>query len=173
MKRTLWYGFGAIVLVLSFALGFGAGQRTRMKTLENVWAAANRGDYRSALRSPEDALRSLEDAEVAYERRDFATALRLLDPLANGGYDIAGPGWLRHNLIRQAQLLLGHMYTYSNGVPHDYVKAYLWFELVGGGRLEHVRRSCASHDPGADKRSAGNKGSQCCARPRGFGRGAM
>jgi uncharacterized protein len=58
----------------------------------------------------------LEDANAAYSRRDYATALWLLRPLANQGD--AG-----------AQTNLGFMYSKGQGVPKDYVRAHLWLTL--------------------------------------------
>ena len=48
----------------------------------------------------------LEDATAAFERRDFATALRLLRPLADQGNAVA-------------QFILGVMYDNGKGVPQN------------------------------------------------------
>lgn len=62
-----------------------------------------------------------EDGRAAYDRGDYATALRLWRPLAEQG----NPG---------AQYNLGGMYAssrgVSQGVPHDFVLAYKWFSLA-------------------------------------------
>jgi TPR repeat protein len=56
----------------------------------------------------------LEDATAAYTRRDFATALRLLRPLADQGDAFA-------------QSLLGFMYANGRGAPQDYAEAVTWY----------------------------------------------
>jgi TPR repeat protein len=61
-------------------------------------------------------LDDLRDASVAYGNGDYATALRLLRPLANEGSGIA-------------QSNLGIMYKFGWGVPQDYVLAHMWFNL--------------------------------------------
>lgn len=52
----------------------------------------------------------LEDGVAAYSRGDFATALRLLRPLAENGN-------------AYAQYSLGFMYATGKGVPRDYTVA--------------------------------------------------
>lgn len=62
-----------------------------------------------------------EDGRAAYDRGDYATALRLWGPLADQGNP-------------SAQYNLGGMYAssrgVSQGVPHDLVQAYKWFSLA-------------------------------------------
>lgn len=55
----------------------------------------------------------LEDGRAAYQRGDYATAMRLLLPLAEQGD--AG-----------AQTDLGWMYANGHGVPQDYAQAIAW-----------------------------------------------
>lgn len=59
----------------------------------------------------------LEDATSAYQKGDYVTAVRLLRPLAEEGN-------------ASAQNLLGFMYHDGEGVPRDYVRAYMWFYLA-------------------------------------------
>lgn len=59
----------------------------------------------------------LEDGEAAYNRGDYATALRLLGPLAEQGN--AG-----------AQLHLGQMCAQGEGVAQDYKEATKWYQLA-------------------------------------------
>jgi uncharacterized protein len=59
----------------------------------------------------------LEDATAALERRDLATAFRLLRPLADQGN-------------AEAQMKLGFMYVTGEGTPQDYVEALKWFRLA-------------------------------------------
>jgi uncharacterized protein len=58
----------------------------------------------------------LEDADVAIKRRDYATALRIIRPLAE--QDDAS-----------AQYSLGVFYDNGLSVPQDLVRAYMWFTL--------------------------------------------
>ena len=63
----------------------------------------------------------------AYERFDYATALKEWRPLAEQG-DAA------------AQYNLGLMYTKGQGVQQDYVQAYLWFNLAAAQGDEGARK---------------------------------
>jgi len=58
-----------------------------------------------------------EDGLAAYDRDDYATALRLWRPLADAG-------------DATAQYNLGIMYRNGRGVPKDYVQAHMWFNLA-------------------------------------------
>ena len=57
------------------------------------------------------------DASDAFQRGDFATALRLYRPLAERG-------------DAKAQYVLGRMYAKGQGVQKDYALAYMWFNLA-------------------------------------------
>lgn len=57
----------------------------------------------------------LEEGVSAYERRDYARALRILNPLAEQG-------------IAPAQARLGLMYANGHGVPKDLAEAMKWFQ---------------------------------------------
>ena len=57
-----------------------------------------------------------EDATAAYERGDYATAFRLMKPLAEKG-------------DAKAQHNLGVMYDYGRGVPQDYTMALKWYRM--------------------------------------------
>ena len=59
----------------------------------------------------------LEDGQAAYDRKDFATALHLLRPLAAHGNAIA-------------QTMLGAMYASGDGVPRDDAEAVKWFQMA-------------------------------------------
>ena len=56
----------------------------------------------------------LEEGMAAYERGDFAIALRLFRPLAEQGH-------------ATGQFLLGGMYHQGFGVQQDYAEAEKWF----------------------------------------------
>ena len=58
-----------------------------------------------------------EDALAAYNRGDYATALRLWKPLAT-----RGDSW--------AQANIGTMYNYGNGVAQDHKEAVRWYRLA-------------------------------------------
>jgi TPR repeat protein len=55
-----------------------------------------------------------DDAIAAYERGDYASAFRLMKPLAEKG-------------DAKAQHNLGVMYDYGRGTPQDYTKALKWY----------------------------------------------
>ena len=59
-----------------------------------------------------------EDATWAYEAGDYATAVKLWRPLAEGG-DV------------RAQLVLAIMHQDGNGVPLELVRAHMWFNIAG------------------------------------------
>ena len=69
-----------------------------------------------------------EDAQVASDRGDHATALRLWRPLADQGH--AG-----------AQFHLGAMFANGRGVPQDDVQAHKWFNMAGAGGVEDGRKN--------------------------------
>jgi TPR repeat protein len=98
----------------------------------------------------------LEDGIEAVDRGDYATALRLLQPLAEKGDPEAqinlGNMYFDGNGVPQdnaesvkwyllaagqgsadAQIALGFLYEYGEAVPQDYVQAHKWFDLAGSG----------------------------------------
>jgi uncharacterized protein len=62
-----------------------------------------------------------EDAQRAYNKRDYATALRLYRPLAQRGN-------------AKAQEALGGMYARGEGVPQDKAEALAWFKMADNER---------------------------------------
>jgi len=70
----------------------------------------------------------LEDATTARENGDYATALKLLRPLADQG--IAG-----------AEFNLGLMYAAGHGVPQDYVSAHMWLNLAAAQFLDQEKEN--------------------------------
>jgi TPR repeat protein len=58
-----------------------------------------------------------EDATAAFRKGDYATALRLFRPLADQGY-------------APAQYILGVQYALGQGVPKDFVRVHMWFNLA-------------------------------------------
>jgi TPR repeat protein len=67
-----------------------------------------------------------EDGVAAYRRGDYATALRLLRPLANRGNAIA-------------EYTLGVMYEVGEGVPQDYGEALKWYRLAADQGYAHAQ----------------------------------
>jgi TPR repeat protein len=67
-----------------------------------------------------------EDAAAALGRGDYATALRLIRPLADQGN-------------ANAQVNLGQMYVSGVGVPQDYVRAHMWFNLAAAQGEVHAQ----------------------------------
>jgi len=95
----------------------------------------------------------LEEGDDAFQRGDYATALRVWRPRAEQGYAAAqihlgfmyatGQGvpqddaealkWYRlaaEQGLAAAQHNLGLMYFEGLGIPQDYVQAYMWFNLA-------------------------------------------
>jgi TPR repeat protein len=66
---------------------------------------------------PVGAMADFAAGEEAYEREDYATAIREWRPLAEQGDPVAQYG-------------IGHMYRYGLGVPQDYAEAVKWYRLV-------------------------------------------
>ena len=69
------------------------------------------------LGTPLAAEQTLDEAVAAYERRDYATAIRGFRVHAEQG-------------LASAQYNLGLMYTKGEGVPEDDVLAYAWLNLA-------------------------------------------
>jgi uncharacterized protein len=110
-----------------------------------------------------------EDGVAAYEKGDYATALRLMRPIAEQGDASAqhalglmyanGQGvpqdyaaavsWYRKAAEQgyaRAQFNLGFMYLGGDGVPQDYVLAHMWLNLAaarGDKGASEVRASLA------------------------------
>jgi len=64
----------------------------------------------------------------AYKNKDYRAALREFQPLADQG-------------DADAQFMLGHMYASGKGVPQDYIKAHLWFNLAAAQGNERASSS--------------------------------
>ncbi len=77
--------------------------------------AALCGGFTLGLTAP--AWAGLDEAEAAYQRGDYATAIgEFFSPTKEG--------------IADAQHNLGLMYGNGQGVPEDYVQAHMWFNLA-------------------------------------------
>jgi uncharacterized protein len=73
----------------------------------------------------------LEDGVAAYEKGDYATALRLLRPLADQGD--AG-----------AQYNLGLIYANGQGVPQDYAAAVNWYRKGASKAIPRLKSTSGS-----------------------------
>ena len=73
------------------------------------------------------------DGIAAYDRGDYAGALKEWRPLAEQGN--AG-----------AQYNLGVMYDNGQGVPQDYVKAHMWYNLSAAGSPPSEDRDSAAEN---------------------------
>src|SRR5665811_1932057 len=79
-----------------------------------------------------------EDAVAAYGRGDYATALRLFQPLADKGDAVA-------------QLNVGVMYAFGVGVPQNDTEAVKWFRLVadqGRANAQDILGTSYAHGQG-------------------------
>jgi TPR repeat protein len=104
-----------------------------------------------------------EDGDAAYSRSDYATAMRLLRPLADQGNGraqilvgmmhelgqgvakngVAAAEWYRKAADKgwpSAQGNLGALYAQGLGVPQDYVQAYKWWTLAAARFSSSERR---------------------------------
>jgi TPR repeat protein len=104
-----------------------------------------------------------DDADAAYKRGDYATALRLFRPQADRGnayaqaslgmmYETghglpqdytAAASWYRKAAdqgVADAQHLLGYAYGSGRGVPQDDVSAYMWFNLAATQGVKDAAR---------------------------------
>src|SRR6516165_3224233 len=111
----------------------------------------------------------LEDGIAAYQRGDFASALRLFQPLAERGdasaqcnlgvmYD-KGQGiaqdygeamrWYRlaaEQRNPEAQFNLGVMYEEGRGIAQDRVRAHMWYNLAAASTDENAKLAARNRD---------------------------
>ena len=95
------------------------GQQTMPLTIKRTLAAIV---LMLSLAAPVKA-GQFEDAQTAWGRRDYATSLLLIRPLAEQGN-------------ASAQNNLGVHYATGKGVPQDYVSAHMWFNLSAAQSTE-------------------------------------
>ena len=110
-RRDLRRGLVAAIAALAFASGFALGSYSDLLKQ----AAA---DLRTLL-GWGGAVSDVDAGNAAYGKGDYATALRLLRPLAD--QDDA-----------RAQSTIGEMYYHGRGVPQDDSEAIRWFRLAAG-----------------------------------------
>jgi Sel1 repeat len=145
----------AVVAAVFLALGFTAGVY-REPLLKPVMKLARSVGLAS---TPPSA----DAAHAAYQKNDYATALRLVQPLAEAGDPHAeallgqmyyrGRGvaqddreaatWFRRAADRgdtTGQFFLGGMYSEGRGVPQDYAESAKWYERAaeqGDGQAQY------------------------------------
>ena len=136
------------------------------------------------------AAQSFEMGLRAYDRRDYATALREWRPLAKRGNAAAqrnlgrmynyGEGvvqnykeavkWYRVAAERgdaKAQYYLGWAYNYGEGIIQDYLMAHMWFNIGASNGNEgaaRARDSIAKSMTAADISKAQELARECVAR---------
>jgi uncharacterized protein len=138
MNRTFKAAVATLMLAVSFAGSVAAGPLEDAKAILAASAANGRGDYATALR----LLRPLAEQGNA----DAQTMLG--ETYYNGrgvpkDYAIAASWWTRAAQQGNvgAQVLLGALYYFGHGVPQDYVLAHMWYNLAaaaGGEKLDFV-----------------------------------
>ena len=110
--------YGVDPKVLEYMLQTSAGEMYIFTQQEIARLGLNRTSQ-NAPRPTEQAIPEmfpgpLVDGIVAYERGDYATALKFFRPLAEQG-------------SAEAQFLLGSFYQIGQGVPEDFVEAAKWY----------------------------------------------
>jgi TPR repeat protein len=123
-------------------------------TSQDVDKAVN--DVMAQAKSEWQTASPMNEPYNAYQHQDYATALRLLRPLADQGDAQAqfylgmmygdGQGiqknyteaakWYRKSANHGYDLAaneLGNLYEKGNGVPQDYVEAYMWYSIGASG----------------------------------------
>ena len=81
----------------------------------------------------------VEDGAAAYKSGDYAEAVKMFRLAADQG-------------IAFAQINLGIMYAYGQGVPQDYVEAVKWYRLAADGPRPRVcRRPVGFHRRKAER----------------------
>ena len=80
------------------------------------------------LMAPPAAAQDYARGYLAFERRDYATALKELRPLAERGRG-------------SAQYFLGEMYARGRGVKRDYAQAVKWFRAAAVQRVTYAQIS--------------------------------
>jgi TPR repeat protein len=90
------------------------GSRVRQRAIRTLFTAGLVALVVSLRLAAPVAAGPVEDAKAAYDRGDYATAIRLFRPLADQGY-------------AEAQYNLGAIHFYGQGVLQDYAAAGTWF----------------------------------------------
>ncbi|MEI7874673.1 MAG: tetratricopeptide repeat protein [Alphaproteobacteria bacterium] len=111
----------------------------------------------------------LDDANAAYQRGDYATAEKILLPIAEAGNPYAqyrlgmiyteamgemrstaeAAKWFESAALQGqpfAQYKLGILYVKGDGVPKDFVLAYMWFSISAGHTLSEASEAARQRD---------------------------
>lgn len=111
----------------------------------------------------------LDDANAAYQRGDYATAEKILLPMAEAGNPYAqyrlgmvyaeatgemrstaeAAKWYESAALQGqpfAQYKLGILYVKGDGVPKDFVLAYMWFSISAGHMLSSASEAARQRD---------------------------
>ena len=111
----------------------------------------------------------LDDANAAYQRGDYATAEKILLPMAEAGNPYAqyrlgmvyaeatgemrstveAAKWYESAALQgqpYAQYKLGILYVKGDGVPKDFVLAYMWFSISAGHTLSDASEAARQRD---------------------------
>ncbi|MDI1287027.1 MAG: tetratricopeptide repeat protein [Reyranella sp.] len=120
----------------------------------------------------------LDDANAAYQRGDFATAEKILLPIAEAGNPYAqyrlgmvyteamgemrstaeAAKWFESAALQGqpfAQYKLGILYVKGDGVPKDFVLAYMWFSISAGHTLSEASEAARQRDMLAARMTTG------------------
>lgn len=103
------------------------------------WAALTRHDYATAMR----LLRPL--AEAGNAEAQFGVAILYNDGLGVRKDHLQGARWYLKSADQGysgAQYDLGVMYDLGQGVPQDYVRAYMWLDLAASISRPGIPPSC-------------------------------
>ncbi len=111
----------------------------------------------------------LDDANAAFQRGDYATAEKILLPMAEAGNPYAqyrlgmvyaeamgemrstveAAKWYESAALQGqpfAQYKLGILYVKGDGVPKDFVLAYMWFSISAGHTLSGASEAARQRD---------------------------
>ena len=111
----------------------------------------------------------IDDANAAYQRGDYASAEKILLPMAEAGNPYAqyrlgmvyseaagemrstaeAAKWYESAALQgqpYAQYKLGLLYVKGDGVPKDFVLAYMWFSISAGHMLSDTSEAARQRD---------------------------
>jgi hypothetical protein len=117
LVKSCFYLQRRLVPMNSFALAAAGHDFWRLRAMARAFGAIFFSFVLLSSFAARSAAGPLEDAAAAFEKRDFATAVSLLRPLADQG-------------DAEAQMKLGFMYAAGEGIRRDYVEA---LKMVSSG----------------------------------------
>jgi TPR repeat protein len=173
MKIGFWIGVAVALLAapagMAVAQSFNQDTNAEATKRDQKWQEFREQEC-LADKHGEQATMCLAEAQQAHRRNDYATELRLLQPLADqgnaeaqddlGSLYVTGWGvpqdyteavkWFRMAAEQgnvEAMDDLARMYVQGQGVPKNYVQAHLWFNLAAARR--HPEPGHLNYDAGA------------------------